>query len=49
MIEESEYCSEVMKNFPTKKLRWLKKTKKILRTLQNVGYLTMIMLIMILK
>ena len=49
MIEESKYCSDVIKNILRKNLGWLKKTIKILRTLLNVGSARMIMLIKMLK
>ena len=49
MIEESKYCSEVIKNILTKNFWSLKKTMKILRILLNVGSVEMIMLIMMLK
>ena len=42
MIEESKYCSDVMKKHFNKEL-------KILKTLLNVGPVTMVMLIMMLK
>ena len=44
MIKEFKYCSEVIKkNIFTKNL---KKTMTILKTLLNVGFVTVIMLIM---
>ena len=46
MIEESKYCSEMMKKYFNKELAI---TTKILRTLLNVGSVTMLMLIMLLK
>ena len=49
MIEESKYCSKAMKNILTKNLWWLKKTIKILRTLLNVEFVIMIILIKMLK
>ena len=49
IIEESKCCSEVIKNISTKNLWWLKKAMKILRTLLNVGSVTVIMLIIMLK
>ena len=49
VIEENEYCNEVQKNILTKNLWLLKMTMKILRPLLNVGFVTMIMLIMMLK
>ena len=49
MIEESNYCSKVIKNILTKNLPRLKKTMKILRTLLNVVSVIMIILIMMLK
>ena len=36
MIKGSKYCSDVIKNISTKNLWWIKKTRKILRTLLNV-------------
>ena len=49
VIKESEYCNEVQKNILTKNLWLLKMTMKIIRPLLNVGFVTMIMLIMMLK
>ena len=49
MIEQSNYCSKVIKNILTKNLPRLKKTMKILRTLLNVVSVIMIILIMMLK
>ena len=48
MIEESKYCSEVIKKHFNKEIV-MTKTIKILRTLLNVGSVTMIMLTMMLK
>ena len=47
MIEESKYCSGVMKKYFNKELAM--KTMKILRTLLNVESAAMIMLIIMLK
>ena len=44
IIEESKYCSDVIKKHFTKELVMTKKKKK-LRTLLNVGSVNMIMLI----
>ena len=49
MIEESKYCSDVMKKHFNKELLMTRKTMKILRTLLNVGSVIMIILIMMLK
>ena len=49
MIEESKYCSDVMKKSFNKKLVMTKKTMKILKTLLNITFAAMIMLIMMLK
>ena len=49
MTEESKYGSDVMKKHFNKEFVRIKKTMKILRTLLNVGSLTMIILIMALK
>ena len=35
MIEESKYCSDLIKKILTKNLWWLKKTMKILKTTKN--------------
>ena len=48
MFEESKYCIEVMKKHFNKEIV-MTKTIKILRTLLNVGSVTMIMLMMMLK
>ena len=48
MIEESKSWSEVRKKHFNKELV-MKKTTEILRTLLNVGTVTMLMLIIILK
>ena len=45
IIEESKYCSDVIKKHFTKELVMTKKKKKKLRTLLNVGSVNMIMLI----
>ena len=50
MMKESKYYSDVIKKpILLKNLWWLKKAMKILRTLLNVGSVTMIVLIIILK
>ena len=49
MTEESKYWSDVMKKHFNKEFVRIKKTMKILRTLLNVGSLTMIILITVLK
>ena len=49
MIKESKYCSEVMKKHFNKELVMTKEDNKVLRTLLNLGSMTMIMLIMMLK
>ena len=49
MIKESKYCSEVMKKHFNKELVLTKEDNKVLRTLLNIGSMTMIMLIMMLK
>ena len=49
MIEESKYCSDVMKKHFNKELLMTRKTMKVLRTLLNVGSVIMIILIMMLK
>ena len=49
MIKESIYCNDVMKKHFKKTLGWLKKKMKILKTLLNIGSVTMIMLIMMLR
>ena len=51
--EKSKYSSDVMKNYLEKEPSWLKKTIKILGTLNCVwtlvGFVTVIMVIMMLK
>ena len=50
MIEGSKYCSDVTKkNILTKNLWWPEKIMKILRTLLNVGFAIMIILMVMLK
>ena len=49
MIKEVNIVVLWWKNILTKNLWWLKKTMKILRTLLNVEFVTMILLIMMLK
>ena len=49
MIEESKYCSEVMKKHFSKDLVMTKEGNEYFRTLLNVGSVTMIILIMMLK
>ena len=49
MIEESNYCSDMIKKHLNKELVITKEDMKILRTLRNVGCVTMIMLIIMLK
>ena len=49
MIEKSKYCSEVIKKHFIKELVITKEDNEALRTLINVGSVTMIMLIMMLK
>ena len=49
MIEESEHCSNVMKEHFDKQLVILKKAMKSLRTLLNFGSVTLIMLIIMLE
>ena len=44
MIEESKYCSDVIK-----KTWWVKKTMAILRTPLNVGFVILIVLILMFK
>ena len=48
-IKESKYSNEVMKNILAKNLWWLKKRMKILRTLQNVEFVIIIILMVMLK
>ena len=47
MIKESKYCSEVIKKHFSKKLVMTKEDNAILKTLINVGSVTIIMLIML--
>ena len=49
MIEKSKYCSEVIKKHFFKELVITKEDNEALRTLINVGSVTIIMLIMMLK
>ena len=49
MIEESKYCSEVMRKYFNKELLMTKEGNKILRTILSIGYVIIIMLIMMLK
>ena len=49
MIKESNYCSDMIKKHLNKELVITKEDMKILRTLLNVGCVTMIMLIIMLK
>ena len=49
MTEESKYCSEVMKEPFNNKLVTTKEDHEILKTLLNVGVVTVIILIMTLK
>ena len=49
MIEENKYCSEVMKKRFNKELVMTKEDNKDLRALLNVGSVTMVLLIMMLK
>ena len=49
MIEESKYCSEVIKKHFNKELVMTKGDNEDLRTLVNVASVTVIMLIMMLK
>ena len=49
MIEETKYCSEVMKKHLRNDFWWLKKTMKILKTLLNVRSVTIITLIIMSK
>ena len=44
MIEKSNYCSDVMKNYFNKELIMTKKMMEILRTLLNVEFVIMFML-----
>ena len=49
MIEESKYCNDVMKKYFNEELVMTKNIMKISRTLLNVGSVTMIISIMMLK
>ena len=49
MIEESKYCTDIMKKHFSKELLTTKKIVKILRNLLNVGFVVMIMLKAMLK
>ena len=49
MIEESEYCSDVMKKHFNKELVRLIKIMKILRTQISIGSVKIIILIVMLK
>ena len=50
MIEEGKYCSDMIKKHFNKELVMNKEeNKKKLRTLRNVGSVTMIILVMMLK
>ena len=50
MIKESKYYSAIIKKtILTKNLWWLKKTMEVLRTLVNVGFVTIIVLTTMLK
>ena len=49
MIEESNCCREVMKKYFNKELMMTKKIMKILRTLLNVGFVIVLMLMVKLK
>ena len=49
MIEESKYCSDVMKEYFNKEIVMTKKMMKILRTLLNDNDVIMIMLMVMLK
>ena len=44
LVEESTYCTDVMKKHFKKKLVMTKRDLNILRTLLNVGFVTMVML-----
>ena len=44
MIEKSNYCIDVMKNYLNNELVMTKKMMKILRTLQNIEFVIMFML-----
>ena len=49
MLEKINIVVIWWKNILTKNLRWLKKMKRILRTLLNVGFVTMFMMMVMLK
>ena len=49
MIEESKYCSDVRKKHFNKELVMTKEHRTLLRTLLNVGYMTMLTLMVMLK
>ena len=49
MLEESKYCSDVMKKHFDKHLVMTKNMMKILKTLLNDGYVITIMLMVMLK
>ena len=49
MIEESKYCTDIMKKHFSKELLITKKIMKILRNLLNAGFAVMIMLKAMLK
>ena len=49
MLEESKYCSDVMKKHFDKELVMPKNMMKILKTLLNDGYVITIMLMVMLK
>ena len=46
LVEESTYCTDVMKKHFNEKLVMTKRDLNILRTLLNVGFVTMVMLMM---
>ena len=49
MVQESKYYGDVMKKRFNKELLMTKKMLKILRTLLNVGFVVMLMLMVMLK
>ena len=49
IVEESKYCSDVIKNILTRNLWWLKTTMKILRILLNIESVIMIIIMVMLK
>ena len=49
MIEESKYCSDVMKKHFNKELVMTKEGNEDLRTLLNTGFLMIILLMVMLK